>query len=215
MALTKTAGEICDWTACAASTSMVGGQLSVSDAYETTIIIQAFQDQDNVAHAGTEFIVQGRANTGDTNEDWYDITRFVELSGSVTSQNMSLDGDIATNDASPPLNENPTTMFTVGNTDTPLQWGGIEDANTLTASEMVCVWKSDADEVFLLTSNEAGDEYLESAKDTDDIISYKAFSRGVVVGIGHYRIRVIVHNMYDVNGASINFRLRYIKVTGV
>lgn len=212
MALTKSAGSICDWTALASGTVAVAGQLDVSDKYETTVVIQAFVDADNTANAGTEFLVQGRAASTDTNEDWYDICRFVDLVG--TNQAISLGEDVAVDEERVTVDENPTTIITIGTSDGPLPWVGIEDG-TLADSEMIMATDGDADEIWALLSNEAGSEYFENIHDTNDTANQIAFSRGVVIGIGHYRIRVVVNNNYDTNGPSINFRVRYVAVNGV
>jgi hypothetical protein len=216
MALTKSAGSICDWTALAANAAALAGTLDVSDAYGGLIHIQAFVDEDNKACSGVEFIVQGRSNASDTNEDWYDITRFLGLVS--TNQAISINGNVATDDSSPLLDENPSTVWTSapGTADGPMIWVGVEDAGALADSELIAVYKTDADEVFIVGSNEAGTEYLENAKDTSDTMSQYALSQMVSFGAEHIRLRVIVNNNYDyISGPTINYRVRYIKVTAL
>jgi hypothetical protein len=216
MALTKAAGLMtaAEWTALASGTVVVAGQLDVSDAYETTLVIQAMLDTDATAHVGTEFIIQGRAATTDTNRDWYDICRFVDLVNAAP-QLIGIAETVDTNEERVTVDENPTTLITIGTTDSPLPWVGVENTGDVLLSEMVMATDGDADEIWLLTSNEAGTEYLETAQADDDSLCNVAISRGITIGIGHYRLRVVINNNYDVNGNTLNYRIKYIKVTAL
>ena len=214
MALTKSVSAICDWTALAQDTVVFAGSLDISLNYSTLVHIQAFLDVDNTAHTGTEFIIQGRSSTTDTLEDWYDITRFVGLVNTV--QLIQGNEAVAVDEERVDLSENPTTLIPIGTADASLPWVGVEDADALADSEMIVVRDTDADELVALRGTVGATvEYFENAHADTVAFSNVALSQCVVIGIEHYYIRVIVNNSYDVNGATLNFRIRAINVTGL
>jgi hypothetical protein len=213
MALTKVASVIKDWTALASGTVALGGTFDVSDAYSALVAIQAFCNTDATANAGTEFLIQGRASASDTNENWYDIARFIGLVG--TDQVVGIGEDVAVDEERVTVDENPTTIFTIGTSDAVLPWGGLEDAGALADSEMVMVTDGDADEIWVLPSNVAGTEYFENVHDASDTINQIALSQYIPIGMEHYFIRVIINNNYDTNGPAINYRILGIKVTSL
>jgi hypothetical protein len=222
MALTKSAGVFVDWTAVAQNDVFLVGASSAysldwSDAYSGQIIIQAFLHTDNVAHTGTEFLVMGRASASDTNDDWYEICRFVDLVA--TNQDVEVSEVVAIDEAggSATVAEDTTgaTLFPSGTTDSPLKWGGFVDDVTIGDSEVVLVDHADADEVFLVPSNHAGTEYLQVEKSADSSINTTAMSRSVSLDEKHITLRVIVNNSYDVNGCAMKVRVLYTKVTAL
>lgn len=201
MALTKTVEAITDWTAVAQNTVGESGTLDCSGHYATKLCLQAFLDS-TTAHTGTEFIVQVSSNTsGD--EDWHDYARFVALVGTANSENI-------TNN---PLSAGSTTITvadTGGNYETPplAHWIAIEDG-TLANSELVLQSGYTTDTNITIVDGTTN----EHAQNTTmyDI----AISEVIVLDASVNRARVVVNNTYDVDGSTLNYKLRAAKMTGI
>jgi hypothetical protein len=101
-----------------------------------------------------------------------------------------------------------TTGYTTGISDGPAQWIAAEDG-TLTSSELMLMATAAAN-----TSITVLDDKAASHANTVKLFSI-AFSRGITIGIGHYRVRVIVNNTYDINGSTLNYRIRTTKTTAL
>lgn len=204
MALTKACSSITDWNALAQNTVEVTSVLDISDSYETTIHIQAFLDTET-AHTGTEFIIQGSsATTGD--EDWYDITRFVDLVAATNNEETIDDNPWATDDLTTAVTS--TTGYTTGLADGVEQWIAVKDG-TLANSELMLMSGAAANTTITVLDNKTN-----SHANTTNLYS-TAISRGITIGIGHYRVRVVINNTYDINGSTLNYRVRAIKVTAL
>jgi hypothetical protein len=202
MATTKAVESITDWTAVAQNAVGESGTLDTSGHYATELYIQAFLDT-TTAHTGTEFIIQVSSNTsGD--EDWHDLTKFVELIGTANSENISDN----------PLSAGSTTITvadTGGNYETPPmgRWLAIEDG-TLVNSELILNTGFTADTSITILDGTTN----EHAQNTTmyDI----AFSKGgIIIPAANNRARLVVNNTYDVDGSTLNYRVRVTKLTGI
>ena len=200
-ALTKSSTSVTDWTLVAQNVIGESGTVNISDSYETEIHIQAFLDT-TTAHTGTEFIVQISGNTsGD--EDWQDFTRFVALIGTANSEAI-VDNPLS------------ATSTTINLADTGGQyetapfgtWLAIEDG-TLVNSELVMQATFTINDLITIvdgTTNEHAQNVL--------MFDY-AISRNIMLPLGFQRARVLVNNTYDINGSTLNFKVRVTEVTGL
>lgn len=201
MALTKGVESVTDWAAVAQNTVAESDTLDTSDHYGTLISIQAFLDS-TTAHTGTKFQIQHSSNSsGD--EDWIDYTEFVALIGTANSEAITDN----------PLSAASTTITmadTGGNYETPPmgRWLAIEDG-TLVNSELVLNTGFTADTSITIldgTTNEHAQNTL-----MYDI----AISKGILIPFPVYRVRVVVNNTYDVDGSTLNYRVRAVSVTAI
>jgi hypothetical protein len=204
MALTKAEASLHDWTALASGTVAESSEIDCSDAYSLLIHIQAFLDS-TTAHTGTEFLILGAsADSGD--EDWYEICRFVDLVDATPDEETIDDNPWATDDLTTAVTA--TGDFNVGLADGQLKWIAAEDG-TLVNSELMLQTDAATDTSITVLDNKAN-----SHANTVNLYS-AAMSRAIPVGIEHYRIKIVINNNYDINGSSLNYRIRYIEVTGV
>jgi len=190
---------VTDWTAVAQNTVVESGTIDCSGHDATAINIQAFLDS-TIAHTGTRFQIQVSYNTsGD--EDWADYREFEALVGTANSEAI-------TNN---PLTAGSTTITmadTGGNYETaPMgRWLAIEDG-TLANSELVLNTGYTADTSITIldgTTNEHAQNTL-----MYDI----AMSKTVILDASVQRARVVVNNTCDVNGSTLNYKVRANKLT--
>jgi hypothetical protein len=207
MALTKTRGVTTNWTAVALNAVGESGEIDCSTHYKTKLHIQGFLDTGAAtAHTGTEFIVQ-TSSLATTDEDWGDYTRFVELVGTCNPEPQTVTEDPA------PVG---TTTFTVASTtdyvvaDVPLRWIAIDDP-TLTNSELAQLVAISANASITILDGTTHTH----AHDTT-ILGNIAFSRFIEIeSLDLSRIRLLVNNNYDSNGAIINYKLSYTATTAL
>ena len=200
-ALTITPAAVTDWTAVAQNTVGESATVTVSDSYQSILHIQAFLDS-TTAHTGTEFIVQISSNTsGD--EDWQDFARFVELIGTANSE---------------PIDDNPltagSTTITVtdtgGNYETApfAHWIAIEDG-TLINSELVLQTGYTLNASFTILDGTTNAHVV-------DVVMYDiAITKNILLPLGTARVRLVVNNTYDVDGSTLNYKVRITETTGL
>lgn len=203
-ALTITSSSDTDWTAVAAGASGESGTIDISGSYATAIQIQAFLDS-TTAHEGTEFIVQTSFNTtGD--EDWCDLTRFVDLVGTANSEAITNNPLAA---ASTTITVADTTGYTMDATS--MRWVAIEDA-TLINSELIL------QNGFTTNTNITCQDGTTNAHVQNTLMYNIAFSRVIAVPFGSgVRARVVVNNKYDDDGtlSTLNYRVRKVLITAI
>lgn len=203
MALTKAVASLQGWTAVAAAsgTNMVeSATYNCAPNYETALQIQAFLTNET-AHVGTEFIVQVSSNTTD-DEDWSDLCRFTELVNSTPYYDQIRNDPLQVGATGILISS--TTGFLVA--DLPGAWRGISDT---TNSELVFQ---------IGVSSNQSITILDGVKYQHAVLTYvnnTAFSRDVQIPFWASRTRVIVNNGYDVNGATLLYKVRAYSVTAV
>lgn len=194
--ISKTTAGIQDWAAVAQNTIGKSAEVGLSATYEAILHIQAALDT-TTAHTGTRFIVQISAS-GSGDEDWQDLTDFVALIGT------------ATTDA---IEDNP---LAAGSTDIALTLHAyttegsllfIEDA-TLADSEIVRVASQTANEVVILDGT--GNAHV-----LNTAMFNVAMGQVVSIPTSAIRARLVVDNTYDDNGSTLNYKVRVGKVIGV
>ena len=190
---------ITDWTAVAQNTVVESGTIDCSGHDATALNIQAFLDS-TTAHTGTRFQIQVSYNTsGD--EDWSDYREFVALIGTANTENIS-DNPLAA--ASTTI----TVADTGGNYETPPmgRWLAIEDS-TLVNSELILNTGYTADTNITILDGTTNSHVQNTPM--YDI----AMSKTVVLDSTVNRARVVVNNTYDVDGSTLNYKVRATKLT--
>jgi len=196
LAITKGVTQTTDWTAVAQNTVGESGTLDCSGHYSTDLFIQAFLDT-TTAHTGTEFIVQVSSNTTG-NEDWHDYTKFSALIGTAATDLIE-DAPLAALSTAIALTGHALTVKS--------KWLAIEDG-TLINSELVYQVNSSTNEINILDGTT-------NAHAATTAIFNVAISEVVTLDPTVNRVRVVVNNAYDVNGSTLNFKLRSTQVTSV
>lgn len=201
MAITKAVESINDWTAVAQNTVGESATLDCSGHYATNLCIQAFLDT-ATAHTGTEFIVQVSSNTtGD--EDWHDYNKIVALVGTANTEPI-------TNDPLAPGSTTITMADTGGLYETyPMgRWLAIED-DTLTYSELVLNTGFTTNTSITILDGTANN-HIQNTAMFDIAISYVIILDSTV-----NRARLVVNNTYDVDGSTLNYKVRATEVTAI
>jgi len=197
VAITKSnEATLTDWTAVAQNAVGESGELVLSDAYWADLMIQAFLDGET-AHTGTRFVVQASfADSGD--EDWADLFEFVGL---IDASPLS---EALTND---PLEAAGTTITMAATADfVNGAWHAIEES-TLANSELF--WQVAVTTNTSVTTKDGVTN--EHAKNT--VCYTQALSRTFRIDGAYSRARVLVDNTYDADGCTLDYKVRYSKVT--
>lgn len=196
MAITKVIEGITDWTAVAQNTIGESGTLNCASHYATELHIQAGLDT-TTAHTGTKFKIQVSSNTaGD--EDWQDLTEFVELIGTAAT-------DLIENN---PLAAGSTTITLTGHALTVLgKWLLIEDG-TLVNSELIFESAQAANSITILDGTT-------NAHAQNTAIFNVAMVKVIVLPMATNRARVLADNTYDADGSTLNYKVRATEVTAV
>ena len=195
-ALTKTSSSVDDWTACAQNTINEGTIVDISDCYEAVVHIQAGLDT-ITAHTGTKFIVQISSNTtGD--EDWQNFTEFVELIGTAAT-------DLIENN---PLNAGETSLTLTTHALTVEGIYILIEDGTLINSELIFVDSQSANAVVALDG-------VTNAHAVNTAVFNVAFTKDILLPLGYQRVRVVVDNSYDLDGSTLNYKIRITEITGL
>ena len=196
MALAKSSASVEDWNAVAQNTIEHSTVYDFSTAYVGFLQIQAALDT-TTAHTGTKFVVQVLTNTsGD--EDWSDLTQFIELIGTAAT-------DLIENN---PLNATETSITLTAHALTVVgKWLLIEDS-TLANSELVFQIATDTNDIDILDG-------VTNAHVATTAIFNLAFVKNIYIPPPVYKARVLVINTYDADGSTLNYRVRTTKVTGI
>jgi len=197
MAITKSVSSVQDWTAVAQNTTGESAVFDASASYEAVLHIQAFLDTATV-HTGTEFIIQtSSAASGD--EDWEDFTKFVELVGTSNIEAIT-NNPLAV--ASTTITCVSTTGYVAG------AWRAIEDG-TLVNSELVYQTGLTTDTNITIEDGTANEH-------VQNVNMYSvAMVKDILLPIGIYRARLLINNTYDVDGSTINYKVRAVSVTAI
>lgn len=192
----KGTNSIQDWTAVAQNTIVKSAEYDLTNIRSSILNVQAGLDT-TTAHTGTRFIVQGSSSV-EGNADWHTITDFVALIGTAATD--------AIEDA--PLAAGSTAIKLTGHALTVLaKWLFIKDG-TLTNSEIVFESAQTANEVVVLDGTE-------NSHIATTAIWNVAMEQIVTLPFAIKRVRLVVDNSYDVNGSTLNYKLRISNVKGV
>jgi len=211
MALTKGGGTVVtDWTAVAQNTIAESGEFDVSASYDHAFIIQAALDT-TTAHTGTMFIVQVTAqNSG--NEDWGILTSFVDLVGTAKTEVLTNDPLAAASTSLTMADTEGFATYGAGaghpTIDEIPGWRLIEDA-TLINSELIYQTLFVTD-----TSITFADGTANAHVQTTALYNI-AISRTVSLPDWASRAKVIIHNAYDADGSTLNYRILGGTITAV
>ncbi len=192
--ITKTLTQISDWTAVAQNTIAESSVYDFSSAKTGILNIQAALDT-TTAHTGTKFIVQ-ISSTASGDEDWQNLTEFVALIGTAAT-------DLIENN---PLAAGSTSITLTAHALTVLgKWLFIEDS-TLANSELIFESASAVNSITILDGTT-------NAHVQNTAIFNVAMTQNVTITSSVYRLRVLVDNTYDVDGSSLNYKVRISTVT--
>lgn len=211
MALTKAVASVTDWTAVAASATAESAVVDLTDSYDSALHIQAFLDSTTANAVGTEFIIQISSNTdANTDEDWGDYVRFVELAGTAVTITDITNNPLAAGEGTSAAKITDGTIaagYAVN--DLPMRYVGIEDGTALAASEVhLQVGYTNNQDIWLL------DGVDNEHANTTDIFNI-AFSLWFPLPLWAVRARVVVNNNLGNADSSLNFRVRSSKVTAL
>lgn len=214
MALSKDGGVVViDWTAVAQNVVAVSDEFDVSESYAHAIIIQAALDT-TTAHTGTKFIIMATAqNSG--NEDWG-----IFETDEIGLELISVGGALTENLTDNPLTAGETTLAmtdTAGfeeygeaglGLDQIPGWRFIKDG-TLLDSELI-YQISVIGNTSITFANGTANEHAQNTP-----LWNIAISKTVNLPDWASRVKVVVHNAYDSDGSTLNYRILGGKVTGV
>ena len=197
MALTIGASAVTDWTAVAQNTIAENGIVTLSSNYSTMLHLQAALDT-TTAHTGTKFAVQVSSNaTGD--EDWQSFLEFVALIGTAVTDLIE-DNPLAASSTAIALTGHLLTTEGI--------WLLIEDG-TLANSELIFLASQSTNEIVALDGTT-------NAHAQNTAIFNIAISKVIQIPINAgMRARMIVDNSYDVDGSTLNFKLRTTQTTAI
>jgi len=197
MALTIGASAVTDWTAVAQNTIAESGIITLSSNYSTMLHLQAALDT-TTAHTGTKFVVQVSSNaTGD--EDWQSFLEFVALIGTAVTDLIE-DNPLAASSTAIALTGHLLTTEGI--------WLLIEDG-TLANSELIFLASQSTNEIVALDGTT-------NAHAQNTAIFNIAISKVIQIPINAgMRARMIVDNSYDVDGSTLNFKLRTTQTTAI
>ena len=196
MAKDTTPKSITDWTAVAQNTIVESATEDVSPNYGSMLYIQSFLDT-TTAHTGTKFLVQvSNADSGD--EDWYDLTEFVELVGTAAT-------DLIENN---PLAAGSTVITLTAHALTVLGiWLGIEDG-TLANSELIFEKAQATNSITCLDGTT-------NAHAQNTAIFNVAMVKSIFIPPEVARVRVVVDNSYDADGSTLNYKVGISEILSV
>ena len=196
MAKDTTPKSITDWTAVAQNTIVESATEDVSPNYGSMLYIQSFLDT-TTAHTGTKFLVQvSNADSGD--EDWYDLTEFVELVGTAAT-------DLIENN---PLAAGSTVITLTAHALTVLGiWLGIEDG-TLANSELIFEKAQATNSITCLDGTT-------NAHAQNTAIFNIAMTKSIFIPPEVARVRVVVDNSYDADGSTLNYKVGISEILSV
>lgn len=210
MALTKAVASVTDWTAVAASATAESAVVDLTDSYESALHIQAFLDTETANTVGTEFIIQISSNPdANTDEDWGDYTRFVELAGTAVAITDITNNPLAAGEGTSAAKITDGTIaagYAVN--DLPMRYVGIKDATLGNSEVHLQVGYTNNQDIWLL------DGVDNAHANTTDIYNV-AFSLWFPLPFWAVRARVVVNNNLGNADSSLNYRVRSSKVTAL
>ena len=210
MALLKSTAQVDAWAKIAQAGNREGANTNVSDAYEATLHIDVALSS-TTAHTGTEIIVQVGTDTGDANDNWSTLVRFISVNGTAV---------LLAFDATEPIGEtvmavtNPVTA----NMDNDKKFKFVEDT---TEADSEIVWQvsnsGDAGDTITILDGLTHEKALTSSiiYDIDDANAEAVSQHVIDIPSSVDRIRVIYNNNNDPDGSTVFTRCRITKLTGV
>jgi len=210
MALTKSTAEVDAWAEIAQTGLREGANTNVSDSYSAVLHIDVALST-TTAHTGTEIIVQIGTDTGDANDNWSDLVRFIAVTGTAV---------LLAFDATEPIGE---TVIAVTNPVT----ANMDNGNKFKFVENTVA--ADCEIVYQTgNSGYAGDtitiqDGLTHEQDVTTSIIYDIDNATAEALSMHQidipatadRIRVLYNNNFDPDGSTVFTRCRITKLTGI
>lgn len=192
----KSVKSIQDWSAVAQNTISKSEEYDLIDNINGILNLQAALDT-TTAHTGTKFIVQ-ISSSKSGNEDWQDFVEFVGLIGTAAT-------DLIEDD---PLVAGSTDIALTTHALTVLgKWLFIEDS-TLINSELVM--ESEQTENAIVVLDETTNAHAVGTS-----IFNVAMVQNIAIPFATNRVRLIIDNTYDLNGSTLNYKLRLSTVRSV
>lgn len=210
MALTKSTAEIDAWAEVAQAGLREGVNTDVSGNYASTLHIDCALSS-TTAHTGTEIIVQVGTDTGDADDNWSTLVRFIGPIGTAISTALAATEPIAETVLAI---DNPVT----NNQDNDKKFKFIENT-TQADSEIVYQVSNSADAGDTVTIQDGltheQDITTSIMYDIDDVVDEAVSQWQVDIPISADRIRIIYNNNFDPDGSTVFARARITKVTAL
>ncbi len=210
MALTKVTGAIDVWAEIAQGALREGANINVSNNYETTLHIDIALSSTTL-HGGTEIIVQTGTDTGDLDDNWSTLVRFIGVIGTAISTPFL---------ATEPIGEktigidNPAT----NNQDNDMKFKFIENVAPAD-SEIVFQTANSGDGGDTVTIQDGltheQDITTSIMYDIDDAVLEAVSMHQISIPITADRYRVFYNNNFSPGGSTVFTRCRETKVIAV
>ena len=210
MALTKSTAEVDAWAEVAQNSQREGAVADISGCYAATLHVDVALSS-TTAHTGTEIIVQIGTDTGDADDNWTNLSRWIGPIGTAVK------ADFAGSEAQGQTVLSVTNPATA-NMDNDGKFKFVEDTGSAANSEIVWQVSNSGDSSDTITVLDG----ISHAKDAnDDIFDIDDATQEAV---GQYQIelpmptdraRVIINNKYDPDGSTVHTRTRISKVTAI
>ncbi len=210
MALSKSTAEVDAWAEIAQAGFREGANTNVSDSYRATLHIDCAIAEEAVAHTGTEIIVQIGTDTGDADENWSTLVKFIGPIGTAVG------GAFANQEAVGQTILGITNPVTE-NLDNHKKFRFI-NAATEANSEIVYSISDSGDAGDTVTIQDGLTNQQETTSvmlDIDDAVDEVVVQYQVAVPASADRVRVLYNNNYDPDGAKAFTRCRVTKLTGI
>ena len=209
MATTKSTAAVDTWLVIAQGAFREGADTDVSDAYSSTLYIDCALNT-TTAHTGTEIIVDIGTDTGDADDNWSTLVRFIGVTGTAVS--LSLDDTEPIGETSIAMT-NPVTA----NMDNDKKYKFIEHA-TDANSEIVyqTANSGDAGDTITIQDGLAHEQTSSSTIFDIDSATAEAVSQHQIdIPASADRVRVRYNNNFDPDGSTVFTRCRISKLTGI
>jgi len=210
MALTKSTTEIDEWAEVAQNSTRLGTAHDVSGCYAATLHVDCALSS-ATAHTGTEITVQIGTDTGDANDNWSTLCQWIGPTGTPVTANIA--GSEAADQTVLSVT-NPATQ----NVDNDGKFKFIEDTGSAANSEIVFQTANSGDSSDTITildglahAKDASDDLWDIDSATDEVVGQYQ----IEIPMPADRVRVLINNMYDADGATCHTRTRITKVTAI
>lgn len=210
MALGKSTTEIDAWAEIAQAGFREGANYDVSDMYDAILHIDCALSS-TTAHTGTEIIVQIGTDTGDADDNWSTLVRFISVTG--TAVLLAFDATEPSAETSIAVT-NPVTA----NMDNDKKFKFVENT---TAADSEIVYQTansgDAGDTITIQDGLTHEQDITTSiiYDIDDAVAEAVKQHQVAISAPADRVRVFYNNNYDPDGSTVFTRCRITKLTGV
>lgn len=210
MATTKSTAEVDAWAEIAQAGFREGATTDVSDSYSATLHIDVALST-TTAHTGTEIIVQTGTDTGDADDNWSDLVRYIGVTGTAV---------LLAFDATEPIGEtsiavtNPVTA----NMDNDKKFKFVENT---TAADCEIVYQTansgDAGDTITIQDGLTHEQDVTTSiiYDIDNVTSEALSMHQIDIPVTADRVRVFYNNNFDPDGSTVFTRCRINKLTGI